>query len=155
LRQQKGKGDAAANIKPDQRTQCKDDSRLQDHQTDKQTHNCQGLSEQNIEVDLSTNGNEEQPQQQALERLNVAFQLMPVFAIGQNHTCDECTKRGGKTNRPHQERNAHNDQQRHSREQLSDPCPGYSAEHRAEQVATANDDSGNNRNGHHRLPPGR
>jgi hypothetical protein len=61
-----------------------------DHQEAGTTSRHQpGRAHQHAEVDAHAHGDEEQAQQQALEGLDVGFQLAPVLAFGQQHAGQE------------------------------------------------------------------
>ena len=50
---------------------------------------AQRIGEQHRKGDRHADGDEEQAEQQALERLEIAFELVAVFAVGQQHAAEE------------------------------------------------------------------
>lgn len=115
---------------------------LEQHQPDRHAHDRAERAEQQVEVDRRADGNEEQPEQQALERRDVAFELVPVLAVREHHAGEERTQRRRQSDDDHQQRNTHDEQQGKRREQL--PESGYRnvAKHGSGQKRTRRKDEG-------------
>jgi hypothetical protein len=103
-----------------------------------------GVRDQHAEVDAHAHGDEKQPEQQALERLDVGLQLAPVLAVGQQHTGQEGPQRHRQAQPLHQHRDAHHQQQRGRGEDLRRFAEGDPAQRRAQQQAAAQDDPAHN-----------
>ena len=63
------------------------------------------------EVDARPDGDEEESQQQTLEGLEVALELVAVFAVGEDHAADERAERRGQLDHAHQHGDAHDDEE--------------------------------------------
>ena len=92
------------------------------------------------EVDPRPDGDEEQAQQQALERVDIAFELVAVLAGSQHDTGDEGTERGREADQRHQQRDADHHQQGGGGEQFAQIGPGDVAEQRADGEDPDRDD---------------
>ena len=97
----------------------------------------QGLGAQHAEIDGHAHGDEKQAQQQALERLQVADQLMAVFGIGQQHARHEGAQRHRQTHRFHQHANGDHQQQGKGREDFAQVRLGDEAQDGVDQEAPA------------------
>jgi hypothetical protein len=93
------------------------------------------------EVDLRTDRDEEQPEQQALERLDVGLELVAILAIGEHDAGEERAERGRQPDHLHEQRDADDDQQRRGRERLAQLRAGEELEHRAHDEAADPDDA--------------
>ena len=60
-----------------------------------ESEHCERPLEQDAEVRGHADGHEEQAQQQALERLDVGLELVPVLAVGEQHAAEEGAEGGG------------------------------------------------------------
>ena len=87
------------------------------------------------QVDRHSHGDEEQPQQQALERVDVELQLVAVFAFGEHHPGEEGAERHGQAHRVGEHRAADHQQQREADEDLAQARLGDVLQHRAHQHA--------------------
>ena len=94
-----------------------------------------GLLAEQGKVDAGADRDEEQADQQALERLDVAFELVPVFAVGEHDAGQEGAERGRQADRLHQHRDADDEQQAEGGEQLAQPGRGDVAEDRPQRAA--------------------
>ena len=153
LRQQQCHGEPAAKVQPRDGREPEDDHGLEHDQSREQTKDHQRLTEQGVEIDLCTDGDEEQAEQQALEGLNIALQLVAVFAVGQHNAGDEGAQRRRQANGPHQEGDANDDQQRNGGEQLADMGAGDDPEQRADGVTPAEDNGDDDPDRDTGLPP--
>ena len=91
---------------------------LERHETQHDQRHEPGRLEQHAEVDAHAHGDEEQAQQQALEGLDVGFQLAPVFAFRQQHAGQEGAQRHRQAHELHQRGDRHHQQQRGGGEDL-------------------------------------
>ena len=99
------------------------------------------------EVDARPHGHEEKTQKQTLERVDVGFKFVTVFAVGQNDAGKEGAECGREADQRHQERNADHDHQCGSREKLAKLGTSDKAEDRAGQVAATEDHGGDSSDG--------
>ena len=70
-----------------------DEPKLGRQETERKHGNEQGLFDEQPEVGSHADRNEEQPQQQALEWLDVGLKLVAIFAIGEQDTGYEGSER--------------------------------------------------------------
>ena len=106
------------------------------------------------EINSRPDRDEKHREQQALERVKILLQLMPVFAFRQNHARQKCAERRRKADQLHQQRDADNDQQREGDENLADFRARHNAEQRPHQVAPGQDDRRHRAQHRQRLRPG-
>ena len=106
-----------------------------------------------LQVDAHADGHEEQPQQQAFERLDLRFQLVAEFRFRQQHAGQERAEARAQTGELHQPGAAEHHQQGGGGEHLGHAGARDHPEHVAQQVATAEHQRGDR--GHrlrHRQP---
>ena len=89
LRQRQRKELLVQPLQAEHLAQQQQDQALGDDHAQRDAQDLPALVGQQLEVDAGAHRDEEQPQQQPLERLDVAFQLVPVFAVGQHHASQE------------------------------------------------------------------
>ncbi len=106
-------------------------------------------------VDARADRYEEEAKQQPLEGVNVAFELVPVFAVGENNAGKKCSQCGGEADDRHQQRNADYEDQRRSSEQLAQIGPRDITEQRASEVIADQDHGTDRRDAHHCREPDR
>ena len=86
---------------------------------------------QQAEVDRGADRDEEEAQQEPLERLDVALQLVAVLAVGQDDAGEEGAQRGAEAHAGHEEGDADDQEQRRGGEELpqagAGPPPGARA----------------------------
>ena len=87
-----------------------------------------------VEIDASADGDEEEAQQQALDRIDIAFQFVPIFAGRKNDTRHEGAERRGEAHKRHQQGDADHDQQGSAGEQLTQAGGGNETEQGADRV---------------------
>ena len=83
---------------------------------------------------------EEQRQQQAAERLDVGFELVPVVGFGEQHAGEERAERHRHAGLLHQQRGAEHDQERRRGHHLARAGLRQQPEERIEQIAAGDDD---------------
>ncbi|MNV23893.1 hypothetical protein D3C71_1149310 [compost metagenome] len=89
------------------------------HQQDRHAGgNHRRLGHDPVQVDAHAHRDEEQAQQQALERFDLRFQLVPEFRIGQQHPGQERAQARTQPGFLHEPRRAQHHQQRHRGEHL-------------------------------------
>ena len=101
-----------------------------------------GLLEQQADVGRHADRHEEQAEQQALERLDVGFELVTILAVGEQQPGDECAERHRHSDGVDEQRSAEDDQQGGGRECFADLRLGHDAQDRAQHVAAAEDQHG-------------
>jgi hypothetical protein len=89
-----------------------------------------------VQIGRHADGHEEQPQQQAFERLDVRLELVAVLRIGQENAREKRAEGHREADFLHRERGADHDQERPGRRQLVAFGRGDHAEHGPQQVAT-------------------
>ncbi|EEF23197.1 conserved hypothetical protein, partial [Ricinus communis] len=90
---------------------------------------------QDAEVGRHADRHEEQAEQQSLERLQVAHQLVPVFRVRQQHAGGEGAERQRQADPFHQQADADDEQQREGGEQLAQPGARQQPHDRVDQAA--------------------
>lgn len=110
---------------------------LHQQQAHHQQQHAARLVHQQHDVHRHADADEEQAQQQTLERLQMGFQLVPVFGVGQQHTGQERAQRGGHADHLHQPRGAHHHQQGGGGGYLHVVGLSHETEHRTQQIAAA------------------
>jgi hypothetical protein len=96
---------------------------------------------------------EKQPEQQALEGLEIGLQLTPVFALGQQHAGEERTQRHRQPHALHQRSRGHDQQQRRGGEDLGRLAARDPAQRGAQQQPAAEDDRRDHAEGLGRAEP--
>ncbi len=99
-------------------------------------------------IEAGSDGDEKDAQQQSLERLDVALQLVAVFAVGQHHTGDEGAQGRGQTDCGHQHGDADDQGQGCGDKHFSYPGGGDGAKYGAAAVfaETINESDGKQHN---------
>ena len=108
---------------------------LQRQEQQHQPQHQQRLRQQYAEIDRHADRDEKQAEQQTLERLQVGFQRVPVFGIGQQHAGQEGAERHRHADRLHQQADRDHQQQCEGGEDFAHPGVGDDAQHRPQQVA--------------------
>ena len=98
------------------------------------------LAHDPLDVERHADADEEKSEQEALERLDLRFDLVAVFGIGEQHAGEERAERHRDADQIHDPRGADHDQQRGRREHLGRAGARSRAEHRTQQIAAADDD---------------
>ncbi len=88
-----------------------------------------------VEVERQADGHEEQAEQDAAERLDIGFELVPVGGFGEHHAGDERAHRHRQAGELHQRRRSEHDEQRRGDHRLLGAGVGDDAEQRVEQIA--------------------
>ncbi len=68
---------------------------------------------------------EEEPEEQTLERLDISLELVAKLGVGEEHPCEESAERSGQADFLHDERGAYHEQQRSGSEYLTSPVTGH------------------------------
>ena len=116
------------------------DDGLQRHETDRQAKDGSGLVTHQAEIERHAGGCEKETQQQALERLDVGFELMAIGAFRQQRAGEERAQRGRNANLLHQEGDADDRQQGGRRHRFLDARQGHEADHIVEREIADDDD---------------
>ena len=90
-----------------------------------------GRASQQAEVDRHADGDEEEAEQQALERLDVGLERVAVLGAREQHAGEERAERHRDAGQRHQLRDADDEQQRERGEHLADVGGGDDAQDRA------------------------
>ena len=115
---------------------------LDRHQQHRQSGYQPRTDYQQVQVGGHAHADEEQAQQQALEGLEVRFQFVPVFRVGQQHAGQECAQCHGNARLLHQPARAQHHQQRGRDGYLQGAGPGNHAEEGPQQIASAHHHQG-------------
>lgn len=107
------------------------------------------------EIDAHAHGDEEQPHEQPLERLDVRFEGMPVFGTSQEHARQERSEAHGDPGGVHQEGDAQDEEQGEARKHLAHSGARENAQHGAGQKPADQHDQGNGSQYLPRRDPGR
>ena len=83
------------------------------------------------------------PSSQALERLDLRFDLVAVFGIGEQQSGEESAERHLDMRQLHQPRRAEHHEQGRGREHFGDLRAGDDAQHRSQQMASAHSNCSN------------
>ena len=83
-----------------------------------EAHHLQRLGEEHREGDAHADRDEEQPEQQALEGLEVAFEFVAILAVGEQHAGEEGAEGGRHAERRRAEGGADDEQQAERGERL-------------------------------------
>ncbi len=132
-----------------------EDRALQQHHRHGQPDDGARRAQQYLEVDARAHGDEEEPQQQALEGLDVGFQLVPELAVGQHDTGEERPQSRREAHEHHKERDAGDDQQGERGVHLAQARGVDEAEERADQVDARQNDQDHRPYRDERDAPGR
>ena len=138
----------------DQRQDIKDDA-LDQHEKQGRAEKLERIAEESGEIDARADRDEEQPQEQTLERGDVAFKFVPELAVGQHHAGKEGAKCGRKADKRHQEGDADDDEKREGGVHLAQLGEMHEAEQRARGVDAEKNDQGDGTEGDQRQTPGR
>ena len=111
-----------------------------------------GLRHHRVQVDVHADGDEEQAQQQALERVDLRFQLVAEFGIGQQHAGQERAQARAQAGQLHEPGDAQHHQQRGGGEHLGHARARDDAEQVAQHQPAAEDHDRDGADGveHHR-----
>ncbi len=120
-----------------------------DHQQDRHAGRDQPrLCGDAVEIDAHAHRDEEQPQQQALERLDLRFQFVPELRIGQQHPGQERAQAGAEARFLHEPGSAQHHQQGGGGEHFRAAGARDDAEHLAQHRSPAQDHHGQRAEGH-------
>ena len=135
LRQQRGAIDRLAVAEPEHPRDDVDAGRFRDHVGRHGGEDQRPVAREHGEVERHADAEEEQPEQDAAERLDVDLELMPEARFRQHHAGEECAHRHRQAAQLHRQRCAEHDQERGRRHHLARLRIGEDAEHRIEQPA--------------------
>jgi hypothetical protein len=107
------------------------------------------------QVERHSHAQEEQPEQQAAERLDVGLELVAEGGFRQQHSGHERAHGHRQTRRLHHDRGAEHHEQRACGHHLARTRPGEHAEQRIEQPAAGGDHGGDRSEGDERTQPWR
>ena len=96
---------------------------------------------QQLKVDARADGDEEQAEQEAFERLQRAFQFVAVFAVRQYHAGDEGAKRGREADEVHQRGDADDEHQGGCGIDFAHARAGDVAQKRVREVVEGDDEA--------------
>ena len=113
--------------------------RLHDEQAERRAEHRQRLRHEQRQVRAHADRHEEEAQQQALERLDVGFELVPELGVGEQHAREERAERHRQADRFHDQRRADHDQQRGGGEHLAAAVARDELERRPRDEAAADD----------------
>ena len=99
-----------------------------------------GVGGDESEVDARADRDEEEAQEEALEGFEVGFELVAVFAVGEDHAREERAQRGGQADELHQQGDADDEAEGGGGEHLPQFRARDVAEEGAQGVASADDD---------------
>ena len=116
--------------------------RLQDHQPQHQPRDGEGVRGHQGQIQPRPDGDEEETQEQAAERLDVGLELAAELAFRQHHACQEGAERRGEPDQLHQGRDRDHQQQGRGGEDFPQARGGDEAEERLGEVAPAGHDDG-------------
>ena len=111
LRQRQGKERQAGAAQAEDFAEYVQHRRLDCHDSDGQGEDDVVFVAQQLKVDARADGDEEQAEQEAFERLQRAFQFVAVFTVRQYHAGDEGAKRGREADEAHQRGDADDEHQ--------------------------------------------
>ena len=127
--------------------------RLDKDQGEGHRQDREGIGEEPGKVDLGADGDKEQAEEQALERLDVAFEFVAEFACGKDHPGKECAECGGEADHHHQQRDADHDQEREGGIHLAQVGGVDKAKQGAHEVAPGEDHGPHGGKGDEGHPP--
>ena len=116
-----------------------DAERLQDHEGEDIEDDVVPVAPDDRQVERHADGQEEQAEQDAAERLDVGLELVAEGRFRQQHAGQEGAHRHRQAAKLHGERRAEHDQQGRGRHDLAGARFGQDAEERVEQVAAGDD----------------
>ncbi len=96
-----------------------------------------GLFAHQLQIGRHSDRDEEQPQQQALERLDVGLELVAEFTVGEQYAGQKCAQGQRQAHLADEQRGADDHQQSGGRECLGDARRGDDPQHGAQHVAAA------------------
>ena len=140
LRQREGEQEILIESHAEGAPQHQQDDELDRHQRRNQSENQARRARDQIEVDRGAHGDEEDGEQQSLERVDLALQLVAVLAVGQHDAGEEGSQRRAQSHLAHQQRDPDDQQQCGGREQLAQPGAGDDPEYGSQQVAAGDHD---------------
>ncbi len=111
--------------------------RLDRHQPQRHPEDLHRRGRERREVDPRPDRDEEEPEQQALERLDVALELLAEFARREHHAGEERPERRRQADEAHQQRIADHHRQRRRGEDLAEAGAGDEAEERPRGILAA------------------
>ena len=117
--------------------------RLQHQQCREQAADQLWLAHQPLDVERHADTDEEEAEQEALERLDLRFDLVAVFGVGEQHAGDERAERHRDADQIHDPCRADDDEQCGRREYFRRGGARGRAEHRPQKVTAADDDHRN------------
>ncbi len=97
------------------------------------------MPHQQREVRAHPHGDEEQPQQQPLERLDVGFELVPEFRVREEHAGEERAERHRQPDVLHRQRRTDHHEQRRGGEHLASAVARDEAQHRSHHEPARDD----------------
>ncbi|MDT4847082.1 hypothetical protein FQZ97_811290 [compost metagenome] len=112
---------------------------LDQHQKQGQADDHQWFMQQQAEVGGHAHADEEQAEQQTLEGLDLGFEFVAVFGVGQQQAGDEGAERHGHPGQLHQPGGAYDHQQCGGGGDFLQAGLGDDAEHGPQQIAPADD----------------
>ena len=127
--------------------------RLQRHHSDRDTEHGERMRAEQRQIRAHPDGDEEKAHQQALERLDIRFELVTEFRVGEKHTREERAERHRQADGLHQQRGADHDQQRRGGEDLAAAETCDELQQRTDRHAAHDDDEHDRRAALHRQQP--
>ncbi len=130
-----GQGEEGARVGPQAETPRQQGQHRQLHAHDAQGEGhdgARGIGHQ-PEVQRGSHGDEEDPEEQTLEGLDVGLQFVAVLAVGQHYACEEGPERGAQPHPGHEQGDADHQEQRRGREDLPESRAAQDPEGRAHQ----------------------
>ena len=121
-------------LEPEETAENEEHGALGGHHGDGDGENFERRAEKFLELDARPYGDEEKPEKEALERLDVRLQLVPEFGVREDDPGQERAEGGRKTDEKHQQRGGRDDQERESRVHLSHARPMDEPESRPSQI---------------------
>ena len=112
---------------------------LRGHQPKRQSEYRDGLPPGETEIGAHTHGDEEQPEQQALERLDVRLEFVAELRVGEQDAREEGAERHRQADFLHDQRGADDEEQRRRGEHLAPAVARGQLEHGAHQQPAARD----------------
>ena len=131
------------------------DDELDEDESGHQSPDETGVLRDLAEVDRGPDGDEKEPQQEALERLDVAFEFVPVLAGRQNHTSQKGAQRRAQADLGHQESDPDHQQQSRRGKDLRHVRLGDETERRPHHESAPDHDGRHRRHHDQRRPPPR
>ncbi len=144
LRDRHAEGAGRGIAQPEQTAEPEQDGELYAHQADDQQRDDRGFAEHQADIERHADGDKEQAEKQSLERLDVGFQGVAVFRLGEQHARQERAERHGKPEPRHHQRHADNTQQRHRRKGFANVRAGHDPQQKTQQEMTGGDDDHQN-----------